>query len=385
MSSKQGLEATIARLQAIDGFDFEDFVADFFEEEGWATEVTQNSDDDGVDVIAERTGVLEERAVIQAKRHAPDNKVTFGDVQRYSALVRDEHQNDMAVVVTTSSFTKKAYKYAREKNVKLMDGAAIAGFVMAHDMDGLVEDYTPDTFILKESPEEVFKVHEDSREQYFRDRPMEFAARVFEEQDLLEALDTIDTRTVGSVLIESLDEFRELIEEQSESSPTELLRSNPRLLDATWYNVTVTDEMSNRMGNRVKFSSPAGPPADVEVICFKPDEVITVCILLPFDEAITRKHLSYAEDCIDFLIQNHEISPHQVKGIVLGAEIECSSTPGTKLNRLRRFGIDAKAYEEILTRAIKANSELLKAVRPYFRSSRNEEMLEKIDRLNSYT
>lgn len=383
MSSEQGLESTIARLQAIEGFDFEEFVAEFFEEDGWDTEVTQQTDDDGIDVIAERTSVIEERAVIQAKRHAPDNKVEFGDVQRYSALKYDEHQNDMAVVVTTSSFTKKAYNWAREKNVKLMDGAAIAGYLIANDRTDLIDDYA--TRDVDHSGQDIFQADESSRENYYRDRPMKFAANIFEEQKLLDALETIDTTEVGTALINSLDDLRSAINNSPESPPTGMFLDSPRLLDGNWYDVDISGEISDDINNSATMTSPSGPPRGVEVVCFGLNDELKICNFLPVNQPIERRHLSYAEDCFDFILNNYDYHPTEVGGFIIGDDIECVQAPGTKFHRLREYSFTMKSYEDLLTKSVRTNRELLRAVEPYFRSSQNREMLEKLNELNSFT
>jgi len=56
MSSAQPGDEIITRLQGIDRYEFEDFIAEIFELDNWETSVTQDSDDDGIDVVAEKHG-----------------------------------------------------------------------------------------------------------------------------------------------------------------------------------------------------------------------------------------------------------------------------------------------------------------------------------------
>ena len=380
MSSEQALEPTIARLQAIDGYDFEDFVADFFEADGWEAIVTQDSQDGGIDVIVEKYSPFEERAVIQAKRQAPDNKVGRPDVQQYSALIREDHHRDMAVIVTTSAFTRGAYDYGREYNVKLMDGAAIAGFLIAKDRSDLLDDYAPHIDELEETPEEIFPVQETSREEYYEEKPLEFAADVFTHNSLFNALDVIHQNRVGRALVESLDNLRLAIEENEEHPPIGVLRSTPRLLDQNWFDVDITEELSGLINDNADLSSP--PPERASVLCIRQDGSVTVSTLLPPADSVTRQHLAYMEDCVDFITANYEYDLTQVSGLIVGKDINCRQTPHSKLSRLRSAGFEVRSYGALLERSISSNRQLLHAVRPYFEASEDREIVEKLERLN---
>jgi len=132
-----------ARLQNIDPYEFEDFVAELWEREGWDTTVSQDSNDMGLDVIAERTGVINQKHAIQAKCYAEGNKVGRPKVQQYYALKEQDTEADAAVVVTTSSFTQTAESWAAEHNVKLVDGNALAEMIERVGAYDLVVQYAP--------------------------------------------------------------------------------------------------------------------------------------------------------------------------------------------------------------------------------------------------
>ena len=378
MSSEQTLEPTIARLQAIDGYDFEDFVADFFEADGWDSRVTQDSQDGGIDVIVEKSDPFQQRAVVQAKRQAPDNKVGRPDVQQYSALIREDNHRDMAVIVTTSAFTRGAYEYGRKYNVKLMDGAAIAGFLIAKDRSDLLNDYAPHVDELEETPREIFPVQETPREEYYEEKPLEFATDVFTRKSLLDALDVIHRDRVGRALVESLDNLRVAIEENEEEPPIDTLRSTPRLLDQNWFEVDITEEISGLINENADLSS--SPPERACVICIRQDGSVTVSVLLPPIDPVSRQHLAYMEDCADFINCEYDVS--QVSGLIIGRDINCRQDDHSKLSRLRSAGFKVNTYEGILERSVSSNQELLHAVRPYFKASEDREMIEKVKRLN---
>lgn len=131
------------RLQNINPYEFEHFVGDLWEEEGWSTTVSQESNDQGVDVIADKSGTIDQRLAIQAKRYSEGNKVGRPKVQQYHSLKQQDTSADAAVVVTTSGFTKDARLWAHDHNVKLVNGDDLVDMVEKHDARDLVEEYAP--------------------------------------------------------------------------------------------------------------------------------------------------------------------------------------------------------------------------------------------------
>jgi len=116
-------------LQSMGGYEFEHFVADLWSRQGWTTEVSQKSSDRGVDITAvSNDGGFETTAVIQAKRYGAGNQVGSTEVQQYASLRRQEDA-DLAIIVTTSSFSRQAESLANDLNVKLVDGDGLAKLV----------------------------------------------------------------------------------------------------------------------------------------------------------------------------------------------------------------------------------------------------------------
>jgi hypothetical protein len=135
---------TKTRLRNIDPIEFEHFVADLWELQGWNTEVSQASNDMGVDVIAERSdGVVDQKVVIQAKRYSEDNKIGRPDIQQYNSLKRQVQDADSVAVVTTSSFSSHAEEWASEHNVKLVDCDDIIGLLREKEAMYILDDYAP--------------------------------------------------------------------------------------------------------------------------------------------------------------------------------------------------------------------------------------------------
>jgi hypothetical protein len=140
--SKGGSALERTQLQTIDPYEFEHFVAELWEEQGWETDVSQGSNDMGVDVVAEKSdGLMDQKAVIQAKRYGEGNKVGRPKIQQYHALKQQDTEADAAVVVTTSEFTRGAEEWAGEHNVKLVDGGDLVDIVDDTGRYDLLNEY----------------------------------------------------------------------------------------------------------------------------------------------------------------------------------------------------------------------------------------------------
>lgn len=110
-------------------FEFENLIAKLWEDMGYRAKVTQQSQDSGIDVIAENQ---EEKVVIQAKQfkprstQSPPNNVGIDTVDR-AAGNREKFNADRAIIVTSSDFTRGAKKAAREygENIEIINGTTL--------------------------------------------------------------------------------------------------------------------------------------------------------------------------------------------------------------------------------------------------------------------
>lgn len=135
--SNAGLQA---RLQEIDNYQFEHFIADLWEKQGWSTKVTTATEDAGVDVFATKDGQSRKQA-IQVKRYGGNTTVGGPAIQQYASLQLQFPEVDEVVVVTTSSFTSSALKRAQELNVKTVDGRELAARIQNEGRTELVSEY----------------------------------------------------------------------------------------------------------------------------------------------------------------------------------------------------------------------------------------------------
>jgi restriction system protein len=86
------------------------------------------SDDRGLDVLVRlRNG---RRILVQCKRYGLRNRVTSEDVQKTNGTYRDIHRCDLAVIVTTSGFTRSAFQTNTmlAKPLALVDGPALTAW-----------------------------------------------------------------------------------------------------------------------------------------------------------------------------------------------------------------------------------------------------------------
>lgn len=134
------------QLQKIDDYDFEHFIAELWEQQGWKTTVSQKSVDSGVDVAAIKQAPYPQKTLIQAKRYAEGNNVSSTAIQQYASLKYQQDNVDTVIVVTTSSFTREAEKRAEELNVKLVDGDGLVSLIQENEFDTILHKYTRDEF-----------------------------------------------------------------------------------------------------------------------------------------------------------------------------------------------------------------------------------------------
>ncbi|WP_247010817.1 restriction endonuclease [Halorientalis litorea] len=114
------------RLQVMDPYAFEEFVADVWEHLGWHTRVVGEPGDQGIDVIATDG---EDKQLIQAKRYGPNTTVGSPEVQQYASLRLQEENVNQVTIVTTGEFSRQAEELAPDLDVILVDGENLLGIL----------------------------------------------------------------------------------------------------------------------------------------------------------------------------------------------------------------------------------------------------------------
>ncbi|MFF5265526.1 restriction endonuclease [Actinomadura viridis] len=116
--------ALVRRFEQMDAAEFERALAGLCARDGCSeVAVVGGSGDLGADVVATTPGGA--RLVIQAKRYSGGNLVSSPDLQKFGGTCYAVHAAEVAVVVTTTAFTRQAMMYARQMGIRLVDGAAL--------------------------------------------------------------------------------------------------------------------------------------------------------------------------------------------------------------------------------------------------------------------
>lgn len=144
MESNEGREL-VEQLQDIPPDQFEEFIADLWENDGYHTRVVGKSGDRGIDVIAERDNLVNERILIQAKRYNSTNTVGSPEIQQYASLAHQQENVDKAVVVTTSQFSSQGRELAKQHNLDLVDGEGLESHIIDNQLESLVRNYVSDS------------------------------------------------------------------------------------------------------------------------------------------------------------------------------------------------------------------------------------------------
>jgi len=103
------------QLYSISPRKFEELVAAIFTNNGFAVELTPETRDGGIDIIAVHKSIFTGDSVhlIECKRYSPDRGVGIGVVQRLLGTVYQKRANK-GVIVTTSFFSKDAKAVSKE-------------------------------------------------------------------------------------------------------------------------------------------------------------------------------------------------------------------------------------------------------------------------------
>ncbi|MDH0683423.1 restriction endonuclease [Achromobacter animicus] len=118
---------TMYHVDAMNGYDFEKFLAEIFQMSGYDVEETRLSGDQGADLLVSRFG---KKIVIQAKNYSG----TVGNAAVQEAIsAKSFYGCDEAMVVTNSSFTRAAIELAEVASVRLIGRRELQGYLDDHN------------------------------------------------------------------------------------------------------------------------------------------------------------------------------------------------------------------------------------------------------------
>lgn len=125
---------TMYLVDAMDGFEFEDFLVKIFQTIGYDVKETKRTQDQGADLFVTRFG---KRMVIQAKNYS--GSVGNSAVQQVISA-KTFYSCDDAMVVTNSYFTKSAKELAESAMVRLIDRNELQNYLDDYNQK-IIEDF----------------------------------------------------------------------------------------------------------------------------------------------------------------------------------------------------------------------------------------------------
>jgi restriction system protein len=129
----------LALLQDVSPQQFERLILDLLAAMGYGggdlanSLMTKATGDNGIDGIINEDALGLDAVYVQAKRYAPENKVSRPDIQRFVGSLTGEGANK-GVFVTTSDFSREAREYLIrvQHRIVLINGATLAKLMIQH-------------------------------------------------------------------------------------------------------------------------------------------------------------------------------------------------------------------------------------------------------------
>ena len=149
-------------LRVIDPKEFEIFTSNIFRAKGYKSNNTTYSGDFGIDVFLEKENEL---ILVQCKRNNISNRVGRPVVQQLFGNIHDykmKNPNNIEVsgmIVTTSSLTKEAEEWLKDKPIKIIDSISLIKIFkeVVHLKNPLFDEYVISLFQNYEIDEELVR------------------------------------------------------------------------------------------------------------------------------------------------------------------------------------------------------------------------------------
>lgn len=149
----------LALLQDVSPQQFERLILDLLAAMGYGGGdlanglMTKATGDNGIDGIINEDALGLDAVYIQAKRYAPENKVSRPDIQRFVGSLTGEGANK-GVFVTTSDFSREAREYLIrvQHRIVLINGATLAKLMIQHGVGVRARS----TFVISSVDEDYF-------------------------------------------------------------------------------------------------------------------------------------------------------------------------------------------------------------------------------------
>ena len=129
-SNNQALtKISIKDIDIMDGYIFEDFLVELFNNLGYESIATPKTGDQGADLIIKKNGI---KTIVQAKRYSS----TVSNKAIQEAIAAKQYYNaDDSLVVTNNYFTKSAKDLAQKSNVRLWNRDKLKEHMSSYNFD----------------------------------------------------------------------------------------------------------------------------------------------------------------------------------------------------------------------------------------------------------
>lgn len=118
---------SIEKIKKLSWEEFEHLCAEVFEAQGWnAKGNSKKGSDGGIDIWLTKR---RESAIVQCKHYGSSSTRVTVKVLREMWGLRFDKEVDKVYVVTSSIFTRECYKFIHNKNIELINGAALVKLV----------------------------------------------------------------------------------------------------------------------------------------------------------------------------------------------------------------------------------------------------------------
>jgi restriction system protein len=149
-------DTLLKQLRNVHWMKFEDIVVELLTVMGYGDgEVTQRTNDEGLDGVIKEDKLGLDNIYVQAKRYGASNSIGREMVQSFSGAL-DAKGARKGVFITTSHFTEGAKQYAsrlESKKIILIDGIELSKLMIANDVGVHIKE----TFVVKDIDYDYFK------------------------------------------------------------------------------------------------------------------------------------------------------------------------------------------------------------------------------------
>lgn len=114
-----------SELATIESQQFEEFIAELWELDGWETQVTGVVEENAIDVIAVKNELIQRKDVIQIKQLDSDKLVTPSAVRNCNSSRHYQQNADSSILITNTGFSDDAEILADNLNVKTVSGEGL--------------------------------------------------------------------------------------------------------------------------------------------------------------------------------------------------------------------------------------------------------------------